>query len=48
VSHDGVKSRPVTAEDDVPGNNHGAQPRIPAFLESSLQSMKLDKECQAH
>ncbi|KAJ4024041.1 hypothetical protein NW752_002607 [Fusarium irregulare] len=39
VSHDGVKSRPVTAEDDVPGNNHGAQPRIPAFLESSLQNI---------
>jgi hypothetical protein len=39
VSHDGVKSRPVTAEDDVLDNHRGPGPRIPAFLESSMQGI---------
>ncbi|KAG5656195.1 hypothetical protein KAF25_009071 [Fusarium avenaceum] len=39
VSHDGVKSRPVTAEDDALGNHRGTGLRIPAFLESSMQDI---------
>ncbi|GKU00413.1 tyrosine phosphatase 2 [Fusarium langsethiae] len=41
VSHDGVKSRPVTAEHDALGSYDGATPRIPAFLESSLQNIDI-------
>jgi protein-tyrosine phosphatase len=40
VSHDGVKSRPVTAEGDVLANSKGSGPRIPAFLESSMQGIQ--------
>ncbi|KAF5607191.1 uncharacterized protein FSUBG_5374 [Fusarium subglutinans] len=39
VSHDGVKSRPVTAEGDALANSKGSGPRIPAFLESSMQDI---------
>jgi protein-tyrosine phosphatase len=39
VSHDGVKSRPVTAEDDALDNHRGTGLRIPAFLESSMQGI---------
>ncbi|KAM0230981.1 hypothetical protein ACHAPO_008807 [Fusarium lateritium] len=41
VSHDGIKSRPVTAENDALGSYDGVTPRIPAFLESSLQNIDI-------
>jgi protein-tyrosine phosphatase len=47
VSHDGIRSRPVTAENDALGSYDGVTPRIPAFLESSLQSIP-PKKRQAH
>ncbi|KAM0553925.1 hypothetical protein ACHAPJ_007273 [Fusarium lateritium] len=39
VSHDGVKSRPATADDDALDNHKGTGPPIPAFLESSMQDI---------
>ncbi|KAF5669098.1 tyrosine phosphatase [Fusarium heterosporum] len=41
VSHDGVKSRPVTAEDDALDSHrpNGKGPQIPAFLESSIHNI---------
>ncbi|KAG8669886.1 hypothetical protein FPOAC2_09228 [Fusarium poae] len=41
VSHDGIRSRPVTAENDALGSYDGVTPRIPAFLESSLQNIDI-------
>lgn len=39
VSHDGIKSRPATAEGDALSRQDGTGPRIPAFLDSSMQGM---------
>ncbi|KAF5017186.1 hypothetical protein F66182_10914 [Fusarium sp. NRRL 66182] len=40
VSQDGVKSRPVTADDNAPNNHEGTGLRMPAFLESSMQDIE--------
>jgi protein-tyrosine phosphatase len=39
VNHDGIKSRPATAEGVALSKQDGTGPRIPAFLDSSMQGM---------
>ncbi|KAF4979518.1 hypothetical protein FZEAL_4286 [Fusarium zealandicum] len=39
VSHDGIKSRPATAEGNALGSQDGAGPKIPAFLDSTMQDI---------
>ncbi|KAI8676562.1 hypothetical protein NCS56_00544300 [Fusarium sp. Ph1] len=39
VNHDGIKSRPATAEGVALSKQDGTGPRIPAFLDSSMQDI---------